>query len=118
MQSFKLKMAKRPIQIGGGVFPKISCARGNLLLCGVIVSGLFATYFIAKNGTKRLFSPKEALPKGTEEKSATPPKVQTLPDCVSQAGTPKKPLITDMVYEGIQLMSKPHGRKPKENSEQ
>ena len=37
-------LTKRPIQIGGGVFPKISCARGDLLLCGVIVSGLCGNY--------------------------------------------------------------------------
>ena len=37
-------LANRPIQIGGGVFPKTSCARGDLLFCGIVVSGLCGNF--------------------------------------------------------------------------
>lgn len=92
-------LASRKIQVGGGVLPKISCARGDLLLCGCVLAGLTATFFAAKEGFKRLFSKPEATPEDDQEPS-DPPKVQRLSDSLNSGGEPKEPLIPDILYHG------------------
>ena len=92
-------LANRKVEIGGGIFPKISCARGDLLICGAVAAVLIGTFFAAKNGFRKLFSKPESKAK-EEDNTPTPPKVQTIVDCVNSAGKPKKVIIPGMLAEG------------------
>lgn len=56
-------LANRPIQIGGGVFPKISCARGDLLFCGIVVSGFLQHILLPRTGLNGYSHPKRRYPK-------------------------------------------------------
>ena len=92
-------LANRKIQVGGGVLPKISCARGDLLLCGCVLAGLTAAFFAAKEGFKRLFSKPEAKSEEDQE-PPIPPTVQRLSDTLNSGGEPKEPLIPNILYHG------------------
>ncbi len=87
------------IEIGGGLVPKLKCSRKDLGVASLALAILIGTVFAAKYGFKKLFSPKEKS--GNDEGQAPdPPKIQTVADCVNNAGEPKKVLVPNMLVEG------------------
>lgn len=88
------------IEIGGGLVPKLKCSRKDLGVASLALSILIGTVFAAKYGFKKLFSPKEKDDSDDSQTPADPPKIQTVADCVNNAGEPKKVLVPNMLVEG------------------
>ncbi len=88
------------VEIGGGMVPSIKCSREDLGACVLAVSFLVGIFFSAKYGIKRYFAPKEATAAEAKDFVPDPPKIQSIVDCVNNAGEPKKFLLPDMIKEG------------------
>ena len=92
------------IEIGGGLIPGIKCNQKHLgSAIGAIIS-IIGFYFLAKEGIPKLFKGKDSSSGQTQNQNEPevpdPPKVESVVNCVNNAGEPKAPLIPDMVYEG------------------
>lgn len=88
------------IEVGGGIIPGFKCTRENLGVTVLAIGSVIGIYYSAKYGLKRLFSPKESTVAETMDSAPEPPKIQSIVDCVNNAGEPKKFLLPDMVKEG------------------
>ena len=89
------------IEVGGGIIPGFKCTRENLSHTVVAIGAVVVCFFTAKHGIPRLFHEKVS-PSSDNNSTAprNPPKVENLLNCVNNAGTPKKTLITNMITEG------------------
>lgn len=88
------------IEVGGGIIPGFKCTRENLGITVLAIGSVIGIYYSAKYGLKRLFSPKESTVAETMDSVPEPPKIQSIVDCVNNAGEPKKFLLPDMIKEG------------------
>ena len=104
VRSYSRTINRHPdlIEIGGGLIPAIKCNRKNLGKAVGAISAVIGFYFLAKEGFHWLFKGKEssANESQSDPEVPDPPKVESVVNCVNNAGKPKAPLIPDMVYEG------------------
>lgn len=91
----------RRIELGGGLIPKISCSRSDLVPCVLAGTALIGVFFCGKYGLKYLFTRKmmSNTPTSSEGTLVTP-KVETLDKCLNTGGAPKNVLIPDFLFEG------------------
>jgi hypothetical protein len=88
------------IEIGGGaVFPKIKSSREDLTKAVVAMGIAAALVYGAKFAFDQM---KDYLTRRREQKQSapTPPKVESIVNCVNNAGAPKQTLIPNMIVEG------------------
>ena len=102
VRSYSRTINRHPdlIEIGGGLIPGIKCNRKNFGVAVLAIGSLIVAYFLAKEGFHWLFKGKESSANQNNPEVPAPPKVESVVNCVNNAGEPKAPLIPDMVYEG------------------
>ena len=106
VRSYSRTINRHPdlIEIGGGLLPGIKCNRKNLGAAVFAIATVIVSYFVAKEGSRKLFKDKESSVNQNQNPDPPqvpdPPKVESVVNCVNNAGKPKAPLIPDMVYEG------------------
>ena len=106
VRSYSRTINRHPdlIEIGGGLLPGIKCNRKNLGVATLAIGSLICLYFLAKEGARKLFKDKDSSSSQNQNQDPPqvpdPPKVESVVNCVNNAGEPKAPLIPDMVYEG------------------
>ena len=103
VRSYSRTINRHPelIEIGGGLIPGIKCHRKNLGAAVFAIATVIVSYFVAKEASRKLFKDKESSANQNQDPEVTnPPKVESVVNCVNNAGKPKAPLIPDMVYEG------------------
>ena len=87
------------IEIGGGIIPSIKCSRKDLGVAVLSAGVIIGFFFLAKEGSKRLFSKPETKSEDNQE-PPIPPKVERFSDSLNSGGEPKVPLIPDILYPG------------------
>ena len=106
VRSYSRTINRHPdlIEIGGGLLPGIKCNRKNLGAAVFAIATVIVSYFVAKEGARKLFKDKDSSSSQNQNQDpqqvSDPPKVESVVNCVNNAGEPKAPLIPDMVYEG------------------
>ena len=91
------------IEIGGGLVPGLKCNYKHLGAAVGAICAVVGFFFLAKEGAPKLFKGKNSS-SGQDTNGSPqvpdPPKVESVVNCVNNAGKPQEPLIPDMVYEG------------------
>ena len=102
VRSYSRTINRHPelIEIGGGLIPGIKCNSKNLGKAVKAIGAIISIYFLAKEGLHWYFKRKESTANQDQDPPQVPPKVESVVNCVNNAGKPKAPLIPDMVYEG------------------
>ena len=104
IRSYSRTINRHPelIEIGGGLIPGIKCNSKNLGKAVKAIGAIISIYFLAKEGLHWYFKSKDSSSSQGQDppQVPNPPKVESVVNCVNNAGKPKAPLIPDMVYEG------------------
>ena len=91
---------QRRIEVGGGLYPRISCSVKDVFTTVAAGLTLLGGYFFFKNAFKRWFGEKNDPNKKEKDQEPEPPKVQPLVECVSTSGGPKPAIIPGLLYQG------------------
>ena len=104
VRSITRTYARHPdlIELGGGLIPGLKCNRKHLGAAIGAICVVVGFFFLAKEGSRKLFKDKDNSGQNSNDPPQVPdpPKVESVVNCVNNAGNPKAPLIPDMVYEG------------------
>lgn len=91
---------QRRIEVGGGLYPRISCSVKDVFTTVAAALTLLGGYFFFKYEFKRWFGEKNDPNKKEKDQEPEPPKVQPLVECVSTSGGPKPAIIPGLLYQG------------------